>query len=100
MIKIIVLIDVKDFVAFREYETKAVSIMRLYGGKMLSAFEPNESESIEANCSEVHYLEFPDLDSFKRYRKDVKLVEMSALREQAISKIRIIVSGKFKSYAK
>ena len=100
MIKIMVLIDVKNFVAFREYETKTVIIMKQYGGKMLSAFEPNENESIEANCSEVHYLEFPDLDSFKRYRRDIKLVEMSALRETAISKIKIIVSGKFKSYAK
>ena len=100
MIQIIVLINVKDLVAFREYETGAVSIMQLYGGKMLSAFEPNENESIEANCSEVHYLEFPGLDSFKRYRRDVKLVEMSALREKAISKIKVIVSGKFKSYAK
>jgi uncharacterized protein (DUF1330 family) len=53
MIQIIVLIDVKNLVAFREYETGAVSIMRQYGGNMLSAFEPNENESIEANYSEA-----------------------------------------------
>ncbi len=98
MIQVIAFIEVKDFVAFCKYETEAVSIMQQYGGKMLSAFEPNESESTEANCSEVHYLEFPDLDSFRRYRRDAKFSEMSALREKAISRTRTIVSGKFKSY--
>jgi uncharacterized protein (DUF1330 family) len=41
MIQIIVLIDVKNFVAFSEYETEAVTIMKQYDGKLLSAFEPS-----------------------------------------------------------
>jgi len=98
MIQIIALIDVKDPALFRKYEIEAVCIMKRYGGSLLVAFEPNENESVEVNCSEVHCLEFPDLNSFKSYRKDYRLGEMAELREKAISKIKIIVSDRVKSY--
>jgi len=98
MIEIIALIEVKDNAAYAEYETQAVRIMKRHGGKLVSAFEPDKKETTESNVSEVHYLQFPDLNSFKEYRSSFELSKFSELREKAISNIKIIVSGKSKSY--
>lgn len=100
MIEIIALIKVKDNAAYFEYETEAVQIIKQYGGELLSAFEPDDKESSESNISEVHYLQFPDFNAFKKYQSDPGLIKLSELKEKAISNIRVIVSGKFKSYEK
>lgn len=98
MIEIIVLIQIKNIESYKDFETKAVHIMKEHGGQLLSAFEPDNSESTETHVNEVHYLRFPDLESFHNYRSDPKLLDLSALREQAISRTKIIVSGAFKYY--
>ena len=98
MIEIIALIEVKDNDAYTEYETQAVRIMKQYGGKLLSAFEPNENESSLNEVSEVHYLSFPSLLSFSEYKGSKDLANLSELKERAIKNIKVIVSGKVKSY--
>jgi len=93
MIKIIALIEIKDKASFKQFETKAITIMGKYNGKLLSAFEPNKTETTLPNIGEVHYLEFPDLDAFKNYRGDSELKELTELRKKGIAKTTILVSG-------
>ncbi len=93
MIEIIVLLEVKNEDSFKEFESRAITIMQKYNGRLISAFKPNESESTLANIFEVHYLEFPDLDAFNHYKSDPEHNELKALRNHAISKTSVIVSG-------
>lgn len=98
MIQIIALIEVKDRTAFQEFEAKAMKIMAKYEGRLLAAFEPNADESSPSSIGELHYLQFPSIEAFKKYRSDPLLTEMTELRQQAISNITIHVSGKFRYY--
>lgn len=93
MLKIIVLLEIKNKASFKEFETEAIEIMKKHNGKLLSAFEPDNKESTLSNISEVHYLEFPNLGAFNNYRGDSELEELSELRNEGISKATIIVSG-------
>lgn len=93
MIKIIVLLEIKEKSSFKEFETKAIKIMKKHNGRLVTAFEPNNEESTLSNVSEVHYLEFPNLDAFNNYRGDSELKELSELRNKGISQTTIIVSG-------
>lgn len=98
MIQILVLLEIKDKSSFKEFETKAIQIMEKYGGKLLTAFEPNIGESSDKNIGEIHFLEFPTLEAFKNYRVDNELHELKELRERAISKTSIYVSEKAVTY--
>jgi len=93
MIQITVLLEIKDKASFKQYESKAIKIMAKYNGKLISAYEPNETESTLPNINEVHYLEFPDLDTFKKYRADSEFNSLSELRAKGVSKTIVLVSG-------
>lgn len=98
MIQILVLLEVKDKSASKAYETKAIQVMKKYGGKLLAAFEPDVNESSKNNIGEIHYLEFPSIDSFKNYRTDLEVLRMKELREKAILSTTVYVSGKQITY--
>ena len=93
MIEIIALLEVKDKASFKEFESKAIKIMKKYNGKLVSAFRPNKEESSLSNIYEVHYLEFPDLKAFTGYKCDPEHNELKELRKNSISKRSVIVSG-------
>lgn len=98
MIHIIALFEIIDRKVFHDFETQAVKIMVKYGGKLVSAFEPDCSESSSANVGEIHFLQFPDLEAFKNYRSDPQLIALSELRKQAISSASVFISGRFNHY--
>jgi len=98
MIQIIVLLEVADPNSLKEFESQAVSIMKQYGGKLVSAFAPNVSESTDGKYGEIHILEFPSLDAFKNYRADRKLITLSELRSKAIRSTAVYVAGEFIRY--
>lgn len=98
MIKVIVLLEVKDPKALQLFERQAVKIMKKYEGKLVVAFEPDANESSSSNIAEIHYLQFPSIDAFKKYRADPQHLELSELRKKAISNITIFVSGNTKDY--
>lgn len=98
LIQIVVLLTINNHDAYQEYETTAIRIMNKYGGKLVSAFEPNYAESSDIHCNEIHYLEFPDIESFRQYRCDPEISKLAGLRAEAISNTEIIVSGKNKIY--
>jgi len=93
MIEIIALLEVKDEASFKEFESKAINIMKKYNGKLVSAFRPNKEESTLSNIYEVHYLEFPDINAFNSYKSDPEHNELKVLRNNSISNTSVIVSG-------
>ena len=98
MIQVIVLLEVKDTNAFQQFERQAVKIMKRYEGKLVAAFEPDASESSSSNIAEIHYLQFPSIEAFKKYRGDPQHLELSELRKKAISNTTVFVSGSTKDY--
>jgi len=92
MIQIIVLLEINDQASFRKFEAKAITIMGKYQGQLLSAFTPNKTESTLPKIDEVHCLQFPTLDAFKRYRRDPELKNLAELREKGLSKTTVLVS--------
>lgn len=98
MIQILVLLEIKDKSSFKEFENKAIQIMKKYGGRLLTALEPNKGESSDKSVGEIHLLEFPDLEAFRNYRADNDLAELKELRERAISQTSIYVSEKVVIY--
>jgi len=97
-IQIVVLLEVKDKISFEEFERKAINIMTSYDGKLISAFEPVESESTRSSIDEIHCLEFPNIEAFNNYRKDPELLELASLRNKAISNTIIYISERLKHY--
>lgn len=98
MIKVVAVLAVKDSFAFDEFESMAVSIMRSHGGKLVAAFETKSDESTDCLFTEVHYLEFPNQESFDNYRNDPELLSLADLRSSAISSTQVYVSSKLKEY--
>ena len=98
MIQILVLLEVNDQGAFREFESRAIRVMKKYGGTLVSAFEPDIQESSDKRINEIHYLEFPSLEAFKNYRADDGLLKLKELRNKAIASTTVYVSGKPVTY--
>lgn len=94
MIQILILLEIKDESTFKEFEYKAIRIMKKYGGKLLTAFKPDSGESSDKIVGEIHLLEFPTLEMFKNYRADEDYLKLKELRERAIARTTLYVSGK------
>ena len=88
----------RPLVALQLFERQAVKIMKKYEGKLVAAFELDASESSSGNIAEIHHLQFPDIEAFKKYRADPQHLELSELRKKAISNTTVFVSGKIKNY--
>lgn len=73
----------KDFQAF---EARALRLMSEFGGKLLFAFQPDDTDG----DVEVHVLEFPDRLSFEKYRNDPPTKDMAADRDRVIESTRIM----------
>ena len=95
MLQVVVILDVKDIGAFKEYERQALSIMRRHQGTLISAFKVKEENN---RYREIHILSFADENVFMRYRKDPQLLALSDLRAQAIGATKIYVSESFQFY--
>lgn len=79
---------------------KATELMKKYGGKIVSAFEPSTTESTDNKIGEIHYLEFPSLEAFNNYRADSELLALKELRKRAILSSSVYVSEKSVNYEK
>ncbi len=80
--------------AIRQYESKVVSIMREYGGKLLSAFKPKNNPP-----DEIHLIEFPSEEALTQYQQDSRVTELKAEREIAISTTDLHVSSDMINYS-
>jgi len=92
MINIIVFLEIKDQIKFHSYEKQAIQIMKKYQGVLLSAFKPDDNQSVLQNIDEIHCLQFPDIESFQKFREDSEILKLQELREQGIRQSSIIVS--------
>lgn len=95
MIQVVVLLEIGDYSAFREFERNAAEVMKIHRGQILSAFAPNLSLIGNPRIGEVHILQFPDLQAFEAYRNDALLKQLSELRKKAILNTEIFISERF-----
>ena len=95
-IQLLIRLKVEDFDLLREFELQALIIMADYGGKLITAFETKKNH--DGSGKEVHILEFPNIDAFDRYREDPRLQQLAELRSDAISKTKVSISQRIKSY--
>ncbi|MGJ8682023.1 DUF1330 domain-containing protein [Paraglaciecola sp.] len=80
----------------REFESKAIPILREHQGELLSAsFNENKAEN---EPDEIHVIHFPNIESFKAYKNDPRVIELSSLKEQMISKMEVYVTNRFHQY--
>ncbi|HFU75748.1 MAG TPA: DUF1330 domain-containing protein [Arcobacter sp.] len=98
VIYIIVELEIREPQSFVSFETKAVSIMKKYNGRLVMAFEPDRQYSSSINANEVHVLQFDSLLDFKNYRNDEELKGLVALRKKAIANTTVLVQGIEKTY--
>ena len=74
-----------------DYESRVIPIMRMHGGRILSAFRPRGHEHPECP-DEIHLIEFPSDESFQSYRNDPEVARLAEMRGVKISKTTIYVS--------
>lgn len=98
MIYIVVELEIREPQAFVSFETKAVSIMKKYNGRIVTAFELNRQYSSSTNANEVHVIQFDSLLDFENYKNDEELKELVTLREKAIANTTVLVQGIEKTY--
>lgn len=98
MIYVVVELEVRDWKAFKLFETLAFKIMQKHNGQLVKAFEPESSCSTPTSTDEVHVLLFKSLDDFDRYRTDEDLVNLANLRDKAIAATKVFVQGIEKVY--
>ncbi len=97
MINVLVTLEVKNFTYLASFESKAVYIMRSYGGSMIRAFESKRNE--DGSGQEIHLLEFPSIAAFDEYRSNSLLLKYAELRNKAIYSMVVVISGEQKEYA-
>ena len=99
MIHVLAMISAGDagVEGLRNYEARAVRIIRTHGGRLLSAFVPRQHGNL-ARPDEIHLLEFPSDESFAAYRADPQVQALSALRARAIATTVVYVSGEMIDY--
>lgn len=98
VIYIIVELEIREPHAFVSFETKAVSIMKKYNGRLVTAFELNRQYSSSTNANEVHVLQFDSQLDFENYRNDEEIKGLVALRKKAIANTTVLVQGIEKTY--
>ncbi len=78
-------------IRFRQFEAKAVQIMRRYGGRIEKVIRPLESAQAAPLPHEIHILSFPDIERFEAYRADTDLAALAPLRQAAIARTEITI---------
>lgn len=96
MYRLLVIMEVADFLALAQFEQQAAAIMADHQGRIAQAFESVRNP--DGSGEEVHLVEFADEAGFVAYRSDPRLAELQALRSKTIPKTEIRVLGQEKHY--
>lgn len=80
----------------REFESKVIPILREHKGNLLSA-SYNENKT-EEEPDEVHVIQFPSIENFEAYKRDVRVVELASLKSEMISKMDVLMTNMFYEY--
>jgi|GEM_PF-517689 len=95
-LRLLTTLQIRNFTALAEFESQAAAIMKDYEGRITHAFETCHLD--DDSGEEVHLLEFPDIETFNRYRADPRLQQLQGLRETAIASTDIKVLNQEKHY--
>ncbi len=85
-------------VEFRQFETEAARIMRIYGGRIELVIRPHTSVPPGFSPYEVHVVSFPSIEQFEAYRGDGELAALAPLRQSAIARTEIIIGEEGEPY--
>lgn len=83
----ILTVRVEALEAFREFETQAARIMARHGGAIERTMV--EPSSVPGEVTELHWVTFPDRESFDAYRQDPALDAIRHLREASVIKTEL-----------
>jgi uncharacterized protein (DUF1330 family) len=68
---------------FRDYEARAVEVMKKHGGRLERTVVVAADGSPEL-VKEIHLVTFPNENAFAAYRKDERLTKSAHLRDQSV----------------
>ncbi len=87
---------------FRDYEEKALSIFKRYGGEVIAAFAPVEYKGAPGFSGdlpdEIQILRLPDHAGFEAFMRDPDRVSMGEERIRVIRKTDVYLSGEIIRY--
>jgi len=83
---------------FRDYEVRAVEVMKQHGGQLERTVVVAADGSPEL-VKEIHLVTFPDGNAFAAYRKDERLTKFAHLRAQSVVHTELYVGEDGPSYA-
>jgi hypothetical protein len=98
MIQIIALLYASEngMKGLREFESRAIPILREHRGALISAsFNDNKSA---CEPDEIHVIQFPSLETFEAYKSDSRLIDLASLKARMIRKMDIYITNDFHQY--
>jgi uncharacterized protein (DUF1330 family) len=83
---------------FREFETRALALLRDHGGRLEKAIRITASVGGEAAPYEVHIVWFPSEAHLASHRNDPRLTDLAVLRTEAIARTTILEGQEIDAY--
>tara|TARA_B100001063_G_scaffold112073_1_gene104570 strand:+ start:292 stop:591 length:300 start_codon:yes stop_codon:yes gene_type:complete len=81
----------------REFESKAIPILREHKGVLISAsFNDCKSDN---EPDEIHVIQFPNIESFEAYKSDLRIIDLASLKTQMIRKMDAYITNNFYEYS-
>ena len=83
---------------FKEYESKALSIFRKYGGEVIVAYKPHAGDNKVEVPDEIQILKISTQISFDNFMKDPDRLALAKERESVIRKTEVFLSNEIIQY--
>ncbi|MDO6719896.1 hypothetical protein Q4575_10815 [Psychrosphaera sp. 1_MG-2023] len=98
MIQIIALLFAGDkgIEGLREFESRAIEILREHQGELISASFNDVKGADEPD--EIHVIQFPSPDHFNAYKNDKRLIELASLKNAMVNKMQVYITNRFYQY--
>ena len=98
MIQIIALLYASEngINGLREFESKAIPILREHQGILLSASSNSRRSFNEPD--EIHIIQFPSMKEFEDYKNDPRILDLRSLKESMIRKMELHITNQFYEY--
>lgn len=98
MIQIIALLFASDkgIEGLREFESRAIKILREHQGELISA-SFNDIKGV-SEPDEIHVIQFPSLEHFENYKQDTRLIALASLKNEMIKSMQVFLTNRFHHY--
>jgi len=84
---------------FKEYESKALKILRQHGGEVIIAYVHRRDSENENVPDEIQILKIENQTKFDMFMQDPDRVKMSAERESVIRRTEVYISKELIDYS-